>query len=34
MMSAAIGSYLLKVNYFDQDGVNNYKKIMLEEINK
>lgn len=34
MMAAAIGSYLLKVNYFDQDGVNNYKKIMLDEINK
>lgn len=34
MMSAAIGSYLIKVNYFDQDGVNNYKKIMMEEINK
>ena len=34
MMSAAIGSYLLKVNYYDQDGVNNYKAIMLDEINK
>ena len=34
MMAAALGSYLLKVNYFDQDGVNNYKKIMLDEINK
>ena len=34
MMSAAIGSYLLNVNYYDQDGVNNYKKKILEEINK
>ena len=34
MISAALGAYLLNVNYYDQDGVNNYKKIMLEELNK
>ena len=34
MLSAALGSYLLNVNYYDQDGVNNYKKIMLDELNK
>ena len=34
MLSAALGGYLLNVNYYDQEGVNNYKKIMLEELSK
>lgn len=28
-----LGAYLLQVNYYDQDGVNNYKKILLEKLN-
>ena len=34
MMSSALGSYLLNVNYYDQDGVNNYKKNMYDELYK
>lgn len=31
-MSAVLGSYLLKVNYYDQNGVAEYKDIMLSEL--
>ena len=33
-LSAAIGSYLLEVNPFDQPGVSTYKKLVKEEIKK
>ena len=34
MMSAAIGAYLMRVNPFDNNGVNEYKKGLLEEVKK
>lgn len=32
--SCMLGSYLLNTNYYDQPGVNNYKEILLEELNR
>lgn len=32
MLSAALGSYLLKVNYYDEPGVNEYKEILLSKV--
>lgn len=34
MVSAAIGAYLLEVNPFDQPGVEDYKKLLLDGIKK
>lgn len=34
MLSASLGSYLLKVNYADQPGVNEYKELLLEKIDE
>lgn len=34
MLSSSLGSYLLKVNYADQPGVNEYKELLLEKIDE